>query len=233
MTRNNAADKPASPKRRVILVIMGCSLALMLLISFVYRTMNPNMVMQRQADHEHGAAEQQAQAGEEMPTADGKGMPPAMNQALQKEIGKLMKKMQENPKDVATLLELANHFMSMQAWDKAQIFLGNAVVEEPANLEALYRLGICEFQLGKPKEAADYFEQLIALEPHHAHTLYNLGVLKKHYLNKPEEAKKHFEAVSQLEGVDPEMKKAAEQELKNEHTQSENAPKAEEQGAEN
>lgn len=215
MTQNNATPPQASGKRRTVILIIGLALVAMFLTSFLYRTMKPNLLVERRAAPQTGnGADTQAQ---------GEGMPPAMQEAMQKEIGKLMLKMQENPDDVETLVELASYFMNMQSWDKAQVFLNNAVVLKPADTEILYRLGICSFQLEQPAEAAGYFEQIVALEPEHAHALYNLGVLYKHYLDKPDEAKKLFTDLVAIADAPQDLLDAGQKELAAGHAAAEAA----------
>lgn len=217
MTQNNATPPRASGKRRTVILIIGLSLAAMFLTSFLYRTMKQNLIVEHRAAPQAGSG-----AG---PQTQGEGMPPAMQEAMQKEIGKLMLKMQENPDDVETLVELASYFMNMQSWDKAQVFLNNAVVLKPADPEILYRLGICSFQLEQPAEAAGYFEQIAALEPTHAHALFNLGVLYRHYLDRPEEAEEIFKELAALPDAPQELVDAARKELATGHA----APEAAEQ----
>jgi tetratricopeptide (TPR) repeat protein len=219
MTQNNATPSQTSGKRKTVILIIGLTLAVMFLTSFLYRTMKPDLLVERRAAPQTETSAGTQGQGEGMP----QDMPPAMQEAMQQEIGKLMRKMQENPEDVATLLELANYFMNMQSWDKAQVFLNNAVVLKPADIEILYRLGICSFQLEQPAEAAGYFEQIVALEPEHAHALYNLGVLYKHYLDKPDEAKKLFTDLVAIADAPQDLLDAGQKELATGHAAAEAA----------
>lgn len=228
MTKNNktkdeaAENAPASSRRKLVLGAVFFGLALMFLVSFIYRSQNQGLQVHRQAP-EHGDAPQ-ANAGQQ-------GMPPQMNDAMMGDIGKLMQRMQETPDDVNLLLELADKFMVMKSWERAEMFLNRAMVIEPSNPFVLYNLGIAAFQQDRPEDASQYFEQLIAVDPNHAHAHFNLGMLYSHFLNKPEKGKAEFEKVLELPNVPEDLRHGAAEELGRPHEPQPDAGAASGEGA--
>jgi len=206
--QTETTQQPASSRRRPVIALTVLVLVAMFLVSFIYRTQNQGMQVQRRPQQ----AAQGADHGDSQ-----SGIPAAMEQAMMGEIGTMMEKLQENPDDVELLLQLSERFMTLESWDKAEVFLTRAMIAQPGNLDALYKLGIVNFELQRPKDAAGYFEQIIALDPSHGHAQLNLGILYKHYLDKPEQARERFEAVLQIEGMPEEMLDVAKKELGSGH----------------
>lgn len=196
----------ASPRRRPVIALVGLALVLIFLVSFIYRTQNQGLQVQRRTQQQAPQSAQQGAGGQN-------GMPEGMQQAMMSEIGKLMGKLQENPNDINLLLRLSEHFMTIQEWENAEAFLSRAMVAEPANQEVLYKLGIVNFEQQRIEDAAGYFEQILALDPQHGPAKLNLGILYKHYLDKPDQARQYFQAVLNMEDVPQNMKEAAQQEL--------------------
>lgn len=213
--------EPASPRRRPVIFLVGFALLAMFLLSFIYRSQNQSLQVQRSAPR------QEARSAEAGDSGQG-GVPAAMESAMMAEIGKLMQQMRENPDDVGLLLQIADHFMTLQSWEQAETFLTRAMIAEPANLETLYKLGIVSFQMQRPEDAAGFFQQITELDPSHAHAQLNLGLLYKHFLNKPELATEYFRAVLELPDVPQEIREAAQKELNGE----EQAPEGQAHGSE-
>ena len=61
-------------------------------------------------------------------------------------------------------------------WEKALVFLVDAVQSEPAHVEALTGLGTCLLRLNRAAEAVAYFEKVTALAPDSAIAFNNVGV---------------------------------------------------------
>ena len=125
----------------------------------------------------------------------------------------LMAKMQENPNDPQVLLELSNTFMMMQAWDKALELVTQAVKVAPNNAEAHRAMGMVRFERKEYDLAKKSFDTLLKMSPDDALGHYNMGILLKHYLNKPAEGDQHFRRVVQLNPQDQDVLKGAQEEL--------------------
>jgi len=204
----------ATPRlgQRGVLGVMILFLLGIFVISFVYRLDHPSLVQRvGMPDSAHGDAAGEGQTPAGMPgQMPGQGQ---MDPAVSARLAELMKKMGENPDDPATLLEIAHSFMQAGVYDKAEMFLNRAAVADPSNPEVLGLLGLALFHQEKFPQAAGYYEQVVALEPHNGEALYNLGILYKHYLEQPDKAQKNFEAILALPGLDKELEAMAKQEL--------------------
>ncbi|MFV0421839.1 tetratricopeptide repeat protein [Oleidesulfovibrio sp.] len=194
---NNATQGPAfGPSHKVtkaILAALGVSLVVMLATSFIYRMNHPSLT-------KPGRAPQQA-SQEQM-----------MDQASTDELTQLMRMMQEDPNNTEVLETLAQRFMDAGDWDRAQTFLNKLVIATPGDTGPLYMLGITLYQQGKHQEAADTFEQLLALQDDPM-ARFNLSVLYGHFLNQPDKAKPHLEAILASDQASDELKARAQDEL--------------------
>lgn len=159
--------------RKLFLIIMGISIALMLIGSFTYRLSNPGLVIEGRAP----ASSMAAQGPSDMDT-----------------IGSMMQRLQSQPNDVEALLFLGEHFLGHESWDQAGHFLQRAVIAAPNETRPLYLLGISQYHAEKYGDAAASFERLLALHDDPA-ARYNLGLLYLHYLNDREKAEIHLKAV--------------------------------------
>lgn len=175
MTKSNAASKG----RNLIALIMAAVLIVATAASFLYRMDHPEM--QREVEHQH--KEQGAVAGNQQPD---------MAQVQQ-----LMAKMQENPDDPHVLIDLAESFMRMQAWDRALVFLDRAAALTPEEPTPLRGKGVVLFQQGKHQEAVDVFEKVVVMAPDDASSYFNLGILYKYYLEQPQKGVENFRKASE------------------------------------
>lgn len=191
-TTQGAAYGPSHNTTKIILAALGVSLVVMLATSFIYRMNHPSLV-------KPGRAPQPSQ--EQM-----------VDQAATDELTQLMRMMQENPNDTEVLKTLSQRFMDAGDWERAQTFLNKLVVAAPSDTDSLYMLGITLYQQGKHQEAADTFEQLIALHDDPM-ARFNLSILYGHFLNQPDKAKPHLEAILASDKANEELKARAKDEL--------------------
>lgn len=122
------------------------------------------------------------------------GMGFALSEKQTDDLGKLMARLQAEPKNPDLLVEIGGLFMEAKEWDRARFFLSRAVVAAPADTRPRYMLGISLFRLGNAQEAATVFEDLLELRDEPA-ARFNLAVLYKYHLNRPDDAKKQLEAL--------------------------------------
>lgn len=198
----NNAYGPLDGGRKMVLALLGGGLLLMLAASFVYRAQHPTITEQGQTRGTAPAATQQAQQ--------------AQQQEGMNALAELMARLQENPNDVAVLMALSNEFMQRSEWARAENFLKKISVVEPGNTDALYMLGISQFNLERPGEAANTFETLLSFTDDPA-ARFSLGVLYKHYLEAPDKAATHFTAILNNPEANAELKQRASKELETAH----------------
>jgi Flp pilus assembly protein TadD len=73
-------------------------------------------------------------------------------------------------------------------------------------------LGIALYQQGREREAATVFEELLALEKYPA-AQYNLAIIYKYHMDKPNEARALLEQVTASPDADTETASRAKKEL--------------------
>jgi tetratricopeptide (TPR) repeat protein len=107
----------------------------------------------------------------------------------------LMERLQENPEDKQALFMLGQRFMQMQAWDKALEFWNRLQKLESENKSVLTQKGFCLFQKDKYEQAAGIFKEILRMDAEDYRAHYNLGMLYKYYLEKPDLARTHLQKV--------------------------------------
>ncbi len=143
-------------------------------------------------------------------------MPMTMTDKGSGKIMLLMQELQKKPQDLALLTRLGQTFMSMKAWDRAIVFWKKvlALPEQEKNIMALTQLGTCYFEKKQNEKSAEVFKQIVAVEPNFAPAYFNLGLLYKYRLKKPEAAKKAFSKIIALQPKEAGLLERAEKELK-------------------
>jgi len=189
-----AAQAPVSPSSppmgtpaKVVALIVAAGLLAMLAWTVVWRAEHPSLV---EKPRQSRAQASQGMAGD-----------PQQNMGM---ITALMEKLKENPDDVHTLHTLAEQFMRMQAWDRAEALLERAIVA----------MGIVEFNLKRYRDAADKFELLLEQAPDDLMARYNLGVLYGHFLEDKDKAVEYFQSVVDAENAPEDMRKEAAEAIK-------------------
>jgi tetratricopeptide (TPR) repeat protein len=197
MQTNNAF--PQAARRRTLMVLLAC-LGLILFAAVAYRVENPSIVQQ--------------EARQEMPGGTGQ-MGGGMGQmgGDMSGIASMMQKLKDNPDDVEAMRALGMSFMDMRAWDKSMSFWDMLLAKNPNDVMALNQKGFCLFELEKHAAAAELFERMLGIEPNNFHAHFNLGIIYKHYLQQPDKAVGHFQAVVDAAPDDPELVDNAKREL--------------------
>lgn len=199
--------EPLGKGRKLVLVALLTALLAMFVGSFAYRMQGAGLIVEIKPER-GGMGKGGMGGGGQM------GGPMGGMQGIDMEhLRELMQTMEKNPNDPKVLLELGNTFMMMQAWDKALEFLDQAVKLKPGDLQIHRALGMVHFERKQYPLARKSFELVLAREPGDVLAHYNLGILLKHYMNKPAEGDQHFRRVVQLGSANPEVMKSAEQEL--------------------
>lgn len=184
--------------QKLLVALLGASLLSMFVSSFYYRMSHPgNRVEFRQQQSSGMGGGMSASTGESM-----------------KNISRLMDKLDKNPNDKDVLLHLADSFMMIRAYDRAQKFFERAIVIEPQNAHALMGLGMCYYQSENFEKAINSFQELLKINSNDSMAHYNIGIIQKYYTHDPEKAKDHFKAVIESPDSDQDLKNQARDELK-------------------
>ncbi|ADU63467.1 MAG: tetratricopeptide repeat protein [Pseudodesulfovibrio sp.] len=192
--------------RNAVVSLIFVGVAAMFITSFAYRLNNPNLVVMARQPASMNSGN------------DGSGegtMPPGMEQmgGNMARIKEYMAQVEANPDDVDALIGLGNSFLMMRAWDRALEPLERANQLSPGNVDVLKGIGIARFSQEDYVKASAAYDEILAVKPDDTLALFNLGVIFKHYFEKPDEARRYFEKVLELEHDDAEMIRLAKQEL--------------------
>jgi tetratricopeptide (TPR) repeat protein len=212
-----AATRPGPLGKKPLLIVLGAGLAAMLLASAAWRLTHPSLtIVNQRAAQEHGAAEAPAGMPPGMPGGAPGGMPgnaPA-GMAGMGEMGQLMNRAKDNPRDVEALTGIAERLLMFNAPDKAMVFVDRALAEKPTDPRLMDLKAVALAGLGQDAEAADYLRAALAQDPGNAQVRFHLGMLLKHALGQPAEGDKLFQAVIDDPKADPELRNAAQVQLK-------------------
>lgn len=196
MQTNNAF--PQAARSRTLMVLLAC-VGLILFAAVAYRVENPSIVQHEKPQEMPGGMGQSGDMGQMGGDMSG--------------IASMMQKLKDNPDDVEVMRALGMSFMEMRAWDKSMSFWDMLLAKNPSDVMALNQKGFCLFELEKHAEAAELFERMLGIEPNNFHAHFNLGIIYKHYLQQPDKAVGHFQAVVDAAPDDPELVDSAKREL--------------------
>ncbi|WP_203544811.1 tetratricopeptide repeat protein [Desulfovibrio sp. JC010] len=196
---NNIKDFTLNGGQKAVVWLLGVALIALFVTSLTYRMSHPGNKVEFQQQ------------------SKGSGMPggmDGMNEDAMKNVRELMERMGKEPDNMEIQLELANSFMMIRAYGRAQTFFEKVVSAEPENIQALMGLGMCFYQAEQFDKAADAFDKIVALNPDDSMALFNAAIVKKYYLHKHEEADAQLKQIVDNPKSSAEMKKRAEEELK-------------------
>lgn len=199
MTSKSLKDFTLNGGQKTVVWLMGICLVALFVSSLTYRMSHPGNKVEFQ---------QQAKSG---------GMPGGMggmNEDAMKEVRALMERMGEEPDNLEIQIELANAFMMIRAYGRAQTFFEKVVSVEPENITALMGLGMCFYQAEQFDKAAEAFDKIIAINPDDSMAMFNAAIVKKYYLHKHEEADEQLKKIIANPKSSADIKKRAEEELK-------------------
>jgi tetratricopeptide (TPR) repeat protein len=199
VTETTNSPTPLGRGHKIILTALVGAVLVMFVGSFMYRMQGKGLVVPVQ--QERGGMGEGMGAGGPMGGVD-------LNQLRAQ-----MAKLKENPSDPKVLLELANTFMMMQAWDKSLELVSAAVKVAPGNIETHRAMGMVRFERKEYALAKKSFDTVLKMDPDDVLGNYNMGILLKHYLQKPAQGDAHFRRVVQLNPKDPDVLKSAQEEL--------------------
>jgi cytochrome c-type biogenesis protein CcmH/NrfG len=116
--------------------------------------------------------------GQDEPASTGTGGSEArLSPSDEARVTKLMKKVEANPKDAATLVSLGDVFFKAGDYNNAGGWMEQALAVEPQNVDARLALGASQFNLNDVSEARKQWEQVVSFDPKNVEAYYDLGFL--------------------------------------------------------
>ncbi len=179
-------------QNKLILALMALGLIVMFGASLIQRINNPELTVQARGSSSGASAEQS------MP------MPP--------EMGALMQKAKENPRDIPTLIELAEFLIQGKEWQAAETFAHRILEIAPDNAQAHYLHGIILYNTGSHDEAAKAFESVIAIQDD-ASARYSLGILQIYHFKDIAKGLEQFEKALLVPNTSQELKDVVQAEI--------------------
>ena len=146
-----------------------------------------------------GAAEMGASAGS---PAQGMGAMPDAHEKLRA----LEKHVQDNPKDVETLVALANLYYDISQFAKAIPFYERALAENPGDPNVQADLGTCYRETGQPLKAVEHFDAAAAADPGNWRSVFNALVVTLHDLKDAKRAQAYMVKLTALNPPEIDLK---------------------------
>lgn len=172
--------------RRLVIAIVALGLAAMFASSLAYRM----------GDHPltRHIASSSAPSSEAMrDSVPPQEAPDPQNAAIMA----LMQKMQQDPHNVDTMLEISSLFAAQGNTESAKSMLERAALTAPSDPRPPYLLGVQLAQAGQWDEAARSLERSLSLKDD-ASTRYSLGVIFRYHLQQEEKAREQFEKAASI-----------------------------------
>lgn len=131
---------------------------------------------------------------------------PSAAQMLSAQTQPLLARLQANPKDVTTLVDLGNAYYDAAQWSDAIGYYTRALNETPSNPDVRTDMGVAYFNSGNADQALKEFDRALKDDPKHEQTLFNVGVVKFTGKNDPKGAIAAWESLLK---IDPNYKDRA------------------------
>jgi len=90
----------------------------------------------------------------------------------------LLDKLNSNPNDFETLVQLGNLYYDNQQYQNATQYYERALKVHPENPDVRTDLGTCYWDLGAADKALAEFNRALTYRPDYAQTLFNIGIVK-------------------------------------------------------
>jgi len=85
---------------------------------------------------------------------------------------------QQNPNDAATRVQLANMYFDAERFQDAADWYQQALKINPKDINASTDLGIAYYYMNQPDKALAQFDASLTMDPRHAKTLLNVGIVR-------------------------------------------------------
>ncbi len=149
--------------------------------------------------HSSGTPSDSSSAALSTPSIPPSAIATAAEQTLAAQTKPLQQRLDANPKDVGTLVELGNIYFDASQWPAAIDYYTRALNEKPSNPDVRTDMGIAYFYSGDPDRALKEFDHALKDDPRHAQTLFNVGVVKLNGKNDPKGAIAAWESLLKID----------------------------------
>ena len=126
--------------------------------------------------------------------------PQVTNSPVQSQTELLKERLNTNPEDVSTWINLGNSYFDSDRYEQAIDAYLKALELEPNNSDVLSDLGVMYRRSGKPKKAISTFDEGLRVDSSHTMSLFNKGIVLFYDLDRKNEA---IETWTLLASIDP------------------------------
>jgi cytochrome c-type biogenesis protein CcmH/NrfG len=126
-------------------------------------------------------------------------------------IAELEERLEADPDDAESLIELGNLYITVGGFQRAADVLTRAVEISPGDPELKADLGLALYSSGSVSEAVTQFEETLRIQPNHPQTLFNMGIVMLEQLNDPAGAIEYWERMIELNPGHPQTPMVQEQ----------------------
>lgn len=101
--------------------------------------------------------------------------PPALDESR---AAALKSTAQQNPSDAVVRVQLANMYFDSERFQEAAEWYQQALKITPRDINASTDLGIAYYYMNQPDRALEQFDKSLTIDPKHAKTLLNVGIVR-------------------------------------------------------
>ena len=117
-------------------------------------------------------------------------------------IKELKKIVEKNPKDMTSLIALANILHDARILDEAVLYYKKYLALNEKDPDARVDMGVCIFETGDNKTAIKEIEQALVYSPKHQKAYFNLGIVSLNESNLPK-SNEYFKKCYELDPATP------------------------------
>lgn len=110
---------------------------------------------------------------------------PVSLQSVEQSAAPLLAAIKADPKNVEALIQLGNLYYDHQAYAQAIEYYGRALELRPNDVNVRTDRGTAYWYSGFPEKALAEYDLSLAVNPTHAQTLFNLGVVRRDGMKDP------------------------------------------------
>ena len=137
--------------------------------------------------------------------------PAAMDPSRQKAIDELKNRVQQDPQNRDTWIQLGHQYFDLEHFDDAIEAYKKALAIDPDNADVWTDLGVMYRRSGDPKKAIEAFDRAIQIDPKHEISRFNKGIVLFHDLRDEKGALAAWES---LLTINPEARSPGGQSVK-------------------
>ena len=163
---NQQASKPWSTWQAYTVAV--CALALGATTGYLLRSPAPPAA----------AVAQKTETAQPAASGGNPHSPEQMKALVQKRAAPMLAKLQKDPNDAATLIELGNLYYDTRQMQDAVQYYERALKLQPSNARLRTDLGNAYYYQGDTTAALAQFEQALQADPKFADALFNIGMIK-------------------------------------------------------